>query len=92
VHVTGAFHVEEKLGTLERLSMRRPDLKIALVLPVASKPEDTAKINPGDAKGADFVILLRREPEPYVTDKERKAAEAGQTARFRAAQSNGCKR
>jgi len=92
MHVTGSFHVEENLGTMERLKIRLPNLKIALVLPLGVKPGEAAEVKLSDAKGADFAILLRREPEPYVTDKERKAAESGQTAKFRAVQSNGCKR
>jgi len=89
MHVTGSFHAEEGLGTIERLRMRVPNLKIGLVLPVGVKPGEEAKVN--DAKGADLVVLLRREPEPFVTDSERKAAEGGQAARFRSAVNNACK-
>ena len=75
LHVTGAFHVAEKLGTVERLKMRAPQGKIALVMPVQASA-DSMVLKPDDAKDADFAILLRREPEPYATDKERAAAEA----------------
>jgi len=88
MHVTGTFHVEDRLGTVERLKLRLPDLKIALVLPVSVRPTDAAD----DAKGADMAILIRREPEPYVTDSERKAADAREAARFRAAENTMCKR
>jgi uncharacterized iron-regulated protein len=90
LHVTGAFHVEENLGTVERLKLRAPQLKVALVMPV-QLARDAAAMKPQDAKGADFAILLRREPESYVTDQERKAAEARETERFRQAAENRCK-
>ena len=88
IHVTGSFHVEERLGTLERLRMRLPNLKTALVLPVGMKPGSDAVT---DAKGADFAILVRSVPEPYVTDAEKKAVEARQGARFRSSTAGGCK-
>jgi hypothetical protein len=52
---------------------------------------DTTAVKPEDAKGADFAVLLRQEPESYVTDQERKAAEAGEETRFRGAADNRCK-
>jgi len=90
LHVTGAFHAEERLGTVERLQMRSPQLKIALVMPV-QVARDSPGLKPEDAKGADFAILLQREPEPYVTDKERDAADAKEAERFRAAQNTACR-
>jgi uncharacterized iron-regulated protein len=90
LHVTGAFHVEEKLGTIERLRLRAPQLKVALVMPV-QLARDTAAMKPEDARQAEFAILLRREPEPYVTDTERKAVEAREGERFREAADGRCK-
>jgi uncharacterized iron-regulated protein len=91
MHVTGAFHVEDRLGTIERLKLRAPQLKIAMLLPVQSERGEVASIGTDQAKGADFVILVRREPEPYASDKERQAAEAKQTSAFRTAASQACK-
>jgi uncharacterized iron-regulated protein len=91
MHVTGAFHVEGRLGTIERLTLRAPQLKIALLLPVQSERGDAAAIGSDKAQSADFVILLRREPEPYASDKERQAAEARQTSAFRTAACQTCK-
>lgn len=88
LHITGTFHAEDRLGTVERLKQRAPDLKIAVLLPVQTKQADAAGL---DVKGADFLILLRPEPEPYASDKERQAAEARQTAAFRTATSQACK-
>jgi hypothetical protein len=88
VHVTGAFHVEDRLGTIERLKTRAPNLKIALVLPFET--DDAAAPRPAN-KGADFALLLRPEPRSYVTDDERKTAQAREVGSIRAAASTGCK-
>jgi uncharacterized iron-regulated protein len=88
VHVTGVFHVEDRLGTIERLKTRAANLKIALVLPVET---DTGAAPTVPAKGADFAVLLRREPVSYVTDDERKTAQAREASNIRAATGSECK-
>jgi uncharacterized iron-regulated protein len=88
VHVTGAFHVEDRLGTIERLKMRAPELKIALVMPMETN--DVAAPLAAN-KGADFVVLLRPEPASYVTDDERMTAQAREMGSMRAVIQNGCK-
>ena len=82
MHVTGGFHVEGRLGTVERLKMRSPALKVALIVPVT----DGAA-----ADGADFVIQLKPEPQAYVSDEERQAAESRMAGTIRTAISSGCK-
>lgn len=83
VHITGDFHVEGGLGTVERLKDRMPDLKFAVVAPVEAKDPNRPSVSPDDAKNGDFLFLLRAEPKEYVSDAERKAAEEGQRANFR---------
>jgi uncharacterized iron-regulated protein len=90
LHVAGAFHLADRLGTVESLRMRSPDLKIALVMPVQTSAEAPMSM-PDDAGQADLAILMRREPEPYVTDAERKAAEAAEAKSFQAAQNISCR-
>ena len=90
VHVTGAFHVEGRLGTLERLKMRAPNLKLALIVPVEAAHPDAPAMAASDGKGADYALLLRPEPKSYVTDDERKAAEAHEMASFRNANPARC--
>lgn len=91
VHVTGAFHVAGRLGTVARLKMRAPNLKIALVVPVEAKDPDAPKMTADQAPAADFAILLRPEPPAYVSDRERKAAEEKEAAKIRAAMGKTCK-
>lgn len=83
VHITGDFHVEGGLGTVERLKDRMPDLKIAVVAPVEAKDPNRPSVSPEDAKNGDFLFLLRAEPKEYVSDAEQKAAEEEQRASFR---------
>jgi len=84
VHVTGAFHVEEALGTVERLKLRAPQLKIALVVPAeAEHPDSSLSLSAGDAKNANFAVLLRASPKEYVSEAEQKEAEDRIRAMFR---------
>lgn len=83
IHVTGDFHVEGGLGTVERLKDRMPGLKIAVVAPVEAKDPAHPAVAPDDEKNGDYLFLMRGEPKEYVTDAERKAAEEQQRANFR---------
>jgi uncharacterized iron-regulated protein len=82
VHLTGAFHVEGFLGTVERLKLRAPGLKIAVVAPVEIEHPDHPSIDSADAKGGNFLLLLRTLPKSYVSDAEMKAAMAEQQTGF----------
>ena len=75
-HITGAFHVAERLGTVERLAARAPHLKIAVVMPLTLDPSNIGAGTSQDAEGAEYVVLIRRQPEPYATDAEMEAAQA----------------
>ena len=83
LHITGDFHVEGGLGTVERLRDRMPGLKIAVVAPVEAKDPDHPGVSAEDSRNGDFLFLLRAEPKEYVSDAERKAAEQEQRANFR---------
>ena len=83
MHITGDFHVEGGLGTVERLKDLMPALKIAVVAPVEAENPDRPVVSAGDARNGDYLFLLRGEPKEYVNDAERKAAEEQQRANFR---------
>ena len=72
-HLNGYFHSASFLGTVERLQMRMPTLKIAVITPVEAKGSDIT-VKPEDAKTGTFVLLLRSSPEPYANDDEMKDA------------------
>ena len=83
VHVTGAFHVEGALGTVERLRLRAPNLKIAVIVPIEAEHPETPSVKAEDAKGANFVFLLRGSPKEYVSEAEKKEAESRMQTNFR---------
>jgi len=83
VHITGAFHAEGGLGTVERLKLRAPNLKIAVIVPAEAEHPDAPSVQADDAKGNNFVFLLRGSPKEYVSDAEQKEAEMRMQANFR---------
>lgn len=79
VHLTGSFHSDDFLGTVERLQMRDPKLKIAVVSPTSYKTATDLTLKASDAAGGTLVLALRALPQPYVTADEMRAAMRGQT-------------
>jgi uncharacterized iron-regulated protein len=83
VHITGDFHVEGGLGTVERLKDRMPALKMAVVVPVEAENPSRPAVSTADVKGGDFFFLMRGEPKEYASEAEKKAAEEQMRANFR---------
>ena len=73
VHVTGNFHVEGFLGTAERLTLRAPQLKVAVVAPIEIENPRAPALKTDDAKSGNFLVLLRASPKRYANDAEEKA-------------------
>ena len=74
MHITGAFHVEGFLGTVERLKLRAPGLKIAVVAPVEVDDPRHPEIGARDMGSGNYAVLLRSLPKSYANDAEMKAA------------------
>ncbi len=74
VHLTGSFHSDDFLGTVERLRMRAPQIKIAVVSPTDYDKPDHLTLTPSDAAGGTLVLAIRALPQPYATADELKAA------------------
>jgi uncharacterized iron-regulated protein len=74
VHLNGFFHTESFLGTAERLQLRDPKLKIAVVNPVHVQKDEILSVKPEDAKTGTFVLLIRETPKSYANDDELKAS------------------
>ncbi len=91
VHITGAFHAEGALGTVERLKLRSPNLKIAVIVPVEAEHPDMPTVKADYTKGANLVFLLRGSPSDYVSEAERKEAETRMQANFRTRTEGPCK-
>jgi hypothetical protein len=75
--MTGAFHVEGSLGTVERLKLRAPNLKIAVVAPVEVRDPRHPDIEARDMGNGNYAVLLRSLPKSYVSEVEMKAAMMG---------------
>ena len=71
VHMNGAFHSDNSLGTVALLKQRRPNLRVKVISPVRLEPDSKTKIT--YAKG-DYVYLLKSQPKQYANDAERNAA------------------
>ena len=87
VHLTGSFHSDDFLGTVERLRMRAPALKIAVVSPTDFETAEGLVLKADDAKGGTVIVAIRSLPEPYATPEEMKAAMRGDAGVKR----EGCK-
>lgn len=69
-HLAGDFHVEDHLGTAERLKLIAPHLKIAVIAPV-----EAGKIGELRKGANEFLLALKPVPELYANEAEQKAAE-----------------
>ncbi len=74
VHLNGSFHSDSFLGTVERLEVRRPEARIAVVSPFTVIPGAEARLTDKDKQAGTFVLLLQELPEAYATDEEMNAA------------------
>jgi uncharacterized iron-regulated protein len=85
-HLAGDFHVEDHLGTAERLKLLAPNLKIAVIAPIEPSRIEEAR------KGAnEFHLVLKPAPELYANEAEKKAAEDQIRAMMgRARNNNAC--
>jgi len=91
MHVTGAFHVAGFLGTAERVKMRAPHLKVAVINPVQVNDPEHPVLSADDADGGTFTLLLKATPKKYANEAEQKAAQARIRAQIRgAAQRSNC--
>jgi uncharacterized iron-regulated protein len=73
LHLTGSFHAATFLGTVERLRLRDPNLKIAVITPVevadAAQPEFSAQ----NSSEGTVLQLVYPTPESFVADEDTSA-------------------
>jgi len=68
LHLDGNFHSASHLGTVERLKLRMPDLKIAVINPIAIENNDSPAWTDEDAATGDYILLVRELPEMFVCE------------------------
>lgn len=74
LHTTGYFHSDAFLGTVERLQLRMPHLRIAVVTPLEIGEEAKPKIKAADLKNGTYLLVIRPLPAPYASQDEMRAA------------------
>jgi uncharacterized iron-regulated protein len=85
-HLTGDFHVEDHLGTAERLKLLAPNLRIAVIAPI-----EAGKIGETRKGANEFLLALKPTPDLYANEAEQKAAEDQIRAMMgRARNTNAC--
>ncbi|MCF6264787.1 MAG: ChaN family lipoprotein [Xanthomonadales bacterium] len=71
LHLTGSFHSASGLGTVERLLIRMPELKVAVINPVSVKDSQLPAWSEKDLTTGDFILLVNKTPAMFVNkDRE----------------------
>jgi uncharacterized iron-regulated protein len=68
LHLDGNFHSASHLGTVERLKLRLPELKIAVINPIAVEDNNSPAWTEEDAATGDYILLVRETPEMFVCE------------------------
>lgn len=72
LHLDGNFHSASGLGTVERLLIRMPELKVAVINPVTVEDSQSPAWTEAEAKTGDFILLVNKTPAMFVQkDRER---------------------
>jgi uncharacterized iron-regulated protein len=74
VHLNGSFHSAGFLGTAERVILRNPNLKIAVVHPIEVDDPAAPGFADSDRSEGTFLLLIAPVPEAYATPEEERAA------------------
>jgi uncharacterized iron-regulated protein len=76
LHVTGSFHSSQFLGTVERLRLRAPGLKIAVIDPVEVENPGAPGFAADAVSGGTLLQLIYPIPEDYVDGEDMSALKA----------------
>jgi uncharacterized iron-regulated protein len=74
IHLNGAFHSDEFLGTASALKHLNPALKIAVISPVVVDDPQTPQFTQADRAKGNAIYLIQAQPEDYVQAAKRRAA------------------
>jgi hypothetical protein len=69
LHLDGNFHSASHLGTVERLKMRMPGLKLAVINPVAVEDNASPAWTEEDAASGDYILLTMDTPQMFVCEE-----------------------
>jgi uncharacterized iron-regulated protein len=79
LHVTGSFHAESFLGTVERLRLRDPSLKIAVIDPVAVSDPRVPAFAAAELAAGTVLQLIYPVPEDFLDGEDTSAMMAHMT-------------
>ena len=68
-HLDGNFHSASHLGTVERLNMRMPELRLAVINPVAVENNEAPAWSEEDAASGDYILLTMNTPQMFVCEE-----------------------
>jgi uncharacterized iron-regulated protein len=74
LHLTGSFHSEAFLGTVERLRMRDPRLRIAVIDPVAVDDPSAPGFTADSLSDGTVLQLIYPNPNAFVDGEDKSAA------------------
>lgn len=74
LHVNGAFHSNEYLGTVAALKRLNPSLDIAVISPVRVADPQTPSYLSSDLTLGDYLYLIQAQPVAYIQAAKRQAA------------------
>jgi uncharacterized iron-regulated protein len=66
LHLDGNFHSASHLGTVERLKLRMPELKIAVINPIAAEDNSAPTLTSEELATGDYVLLAQQVPDEFV--------------------------
>jgi uncharacterized iron-regulated protein len=68
LHLDGNFHSASHLGTVERLKLRMPELKIAVINPIAVEGNKAPSWTDEDLATGDYILLVKQVPEMFICE------------------------
>jgi len=68
LHLDGNFHSASHLGTVERLKLRMPELKIAVINPIAVEDNGAPAWTDEDLATGDYILLVQQVPEMFICE------------------------
>lgn len=74
IHVNGAFHSNEYLGTVSALKHRNTRLKTTVISPVSLTDPSRPSLQPSDLALGDYLLFVSPQPVDYVQAAKRRAA------------------
>ncbi len=68
LHLDGNFHSASHLGTVERLKLRMPELRIAVINPIAVEDNKAPSWTDEDLSTGDYILLVKQVPEMFICE------------------------